>query len=499
MTLLWFRNDLRLHDNEAIDLAARLGDTLLPVYIFDPREFEHSYAGLPKTGPYRLQFVLDSLAELRTQLKARGSELIVLEGKPESIIPDLCGRLGADHVLYQREVTYEETRVEEALTRALATMPVEIVAVWGSTLFHLEDLPLSLEDIPDVFTAFRKRVEKECTVRERFPAPDRLPPVPDGAPSGRAIELRARDRDDDTPTDTDESPNAHREPIFGVAPANPSKRGVLEFTGGERSGLWRLNEYFWERDRLRVYKKTRNGMLGADYSSKFSPWIARGCLSPRLIYEEVKRYEREREKNTSTYWLIFELMWRDYFRFTAMKHGDRLFSLSGFHGKEIRWSRDTEQFAAWSDGRTGIPFIDANMRELNETGYMSNRGRQNVASFLAKCLGIDWRWGAGYFESMLIDYDVCSNWGNWAYNAGVGNDPRDRYFDIVNQANRYDAKGKYVRHWVPELASVPDEYIHQPHLMTDAQQTHTGVNIGIDYPRPILDLEAAYRRIRDGQ
>jgi deoxyribodipyrimidine photo-lyase len=238
--------------------------------------------------------------------------------------------------------------------------------------------------------------------------------------------------------------------LFSEPPTKDS-RSVLNFKGGETEALVRLKTYFWEGDHLKTYKETRNGLLGADYSSKFSAWLALGCISPRYIYEEVKRYETERIANDSTYWLVFELLWRDYFRFVALKFGTRLFKVTGIKNDfQKKWKRDKVLFQKWVNGQTGVPLIDANMIELQQTGFMSNRGRQNVASYLTKDLGIDWTWGAAYFESLLLDYDVCSNWGNWNYVAGVGNDPReDRYFNIAKQANTYDPKGDYVRQWLP--------------------------------------------------
>jgi len=271
---------------------------------------------------------------------------------------------------------------------------------------------------------------------------------------------------------------------------------VLPFRGGETTGIDRLDAYFWQQNRLKDYKKTRNGLLGADYSSKFSAWLAHGCLSPRTIYEEVKAYEDECVSNQSTYWLVFELVWRDFFRFIGRKYGDRLFYASGPMDVNIDWDHDDEAFERWASGTTGFPFIDANMRELNRTGFMSNRGRQNVASFLAKNLNLDWRLGASYFESQLVDYDVTSNWGNWAYNAGVGNDPRDRYFNILSQAKRYDGDGQYVKHWLPELSNVPDNMVHAPYELSESEQRDYGVVIGDDYPAPTIDLEASYDRIR---
>jgi len=190
--------------------------------------------------------------------------------------------------------------------------------------------------------------------------------------------------------------------------------------------------------------------LGGDYSTKFSPWLAHGCLSPKQIYAEVRRYEASRGNNESTYWVIFELLWRDFFRLMAKKYGDKIFLKGGILGKENGTLRDDfKAFQRWKDGKTGKGIVDANMREIASTGFMSNRGRQIVASYLVNDLKVNWQLGAEYFESLLIDYDPASNWGNWNYVAGVGNDPREnRYFNPKTQAERYDPEGKYVRFWL---------------------------------------------------
>jgi deoxyribodipyrimidine photo-lyase len=210
---------------------------------------------------------------------------------------------------------------------------------------------------------------------------------------------------------------------------------ILDYKGGETAALARLHEYFWELDKLKEYKETRNGMLGPHYSSKFSPWLASGNVSPRVILSEVKRYEKERVANDSTYWLVFELIWRDFFKFIAMRYGNDIFKLGGPQRDAAKypWVRQERLYKAWVEGRTGVPLIDACMRELRATGFLGNRGRQIVASFCTKDLLLDWRMGAAYFEEVLLDYDPASNYGNWNYVAGVGSDPReDRYFNPVS-------------------------------------------------------------------
>lgn len=475
-TLLWLRNDLRLRDHEALAAATQSGGPLLPLYCFDPRHYEPTRWGFAKTGAMRARFLAESLIDLRGALRARGSDLVLRRGRPEDVIPELVRAHGVEAVCFHKEITSEEVDVEEAVRAALRDTGAAPRHVWGHTLYHINDLPFEKDGVPDVYTPFRKAVEKKSAIRETIPAPDDLPPLPDGVDAG------------EVPTLAD---------LGFEAEGLPDERGVLPFTGGEAAGWKRLQDYFWEDDHLKAYKKTRNGLLGADYSSKFSAWLAHGCLSPRSVYEEVRRYERERTSNKSTYWLIFELIWRDFFRFMAWKAGDRLFYASGPMDVDVDWNYDEDAFQRWTEGTTGIPFIDANMRELKATGFMSNRGRQNVASFLTKNLWLDWRTGAAWFEAQLVDYDVTSNWGNWAYNAGVGNDPRDRYFNIVKQARRYDEDAAYVKHWLPALKDLPPGPAHEPWSMNAMEQEMHGCTLGEDYPEPMIDLEASYARLRE--
>jgi deoxyribodipyrimidine photo-lyase len=466
--LIWYRQDLRLHDHEPLHRAIDAGAEILPLYCFDPRQWMGTTCcDLAKMGGFRAQFWLESVADLRRGWQAIGGELILRQGWPEVLIPALCAELGITSVYYSREVTRDETQVEAALDKALGAARVKSKAFWTPTLYHPDDLPFAIEQVPELFTHFRKQVEDQASWREPLPAPTAIRPWA-------------------TPIDPGELPTLAD---FDIAPIVPDQRGVLPFQGGETAGLARLDAYIWQDDRLRTYKETRNGMLGADYSSKFSPWLAVGALSPRQIAQAVRQYETDRVKNDSTYWLIFELLWRDYFRFIAAKHGDRIFQVGGLQRTLLPWQSDKTRFEQWIAGQTGYPLVDANMRELAATGFMSNRGRQNVASFLTKNLGIDWRWGAAYFETMLLDYDVCSNWGNWNYAAGVGNDARGfRCFNITKQSKDYDRAGFYIKHWCPELADIPADRLHEPWHMSAPEQQQWQVQLGVDYPWPVVDL-----------
>jgi len=203
----------------------------------------------------------------------------------------------------------------------------------------------------------------------------------------------------------------------------------------------------FDDDKLKDYFEIRNGMLGEGYSSKQSPWLALGCISPRRIWQEAQRYEKERTKNKSTYWLIFELTWRDFYFYMGHSVGDKLFKSGGVTGQKSEWWGGKDALEKWKTGRTGDQLVDANMRELSATGFMSNRGRQNVASFLILDLGVDWRYGAAHFEEHLLDYDPGSNWGNWVAAAGLTGG-RVNKFNTRKQLNDYDPKREYVNHWL---------------------------------------------------
>ncbi|MFM7602335.1 MAG: DASH family cryptochrome [Pseudanabaena sp.] len=472
--LVWFRNDLRSHDCETLYRASQdaqmTGAQIFPVYCFDHAHFDKTYFGFEKTGAFRAKFLIESVANLRENLRSLNSNLIVRIGNPAQVLTELTQQLAISSIYYHAEVTTEEKNLEAQLRSILKKQNVNFKSYWGSTLLHRQDLPFEIVNLPDLFTNFRKRVEANLTIRETFPTPDHLPALPEGVDIGEIPTLEN----------------------LGLQEPLPCDRAVLQFKGGETEALKRLEHYFWKSDRLQFYKQTRNGMLYADDSSKFSPWLALGCLSPRYIYEQVQKYESDRLANDSTYWLIFELLWRDYFRFVAAKYGNKLFHRVGLHGIDIPWKQDWKRFELWQTGNTGFPLVDANMRELADTGFMSNRGRQNVASFLTKNLGIDWRMGAEWFESRLIDYDPCSNWGNWNYTAGIGNDARGfRFFNINKQSQDYDPQGEYVKHWLSELTDLPASKVHQPWKLLPIEQKRFQVRLGVDYPHPVVDLFAS--------
>ncbi len=397
-SLYWVRNDLRLHDNSSLnDFCARSAQG---VFIWCPTP------SFFRADVFRRSFILASLQEFKNQIEKRGGTFLIFQEPAEVVIPELVRKHKFEALFWTSEPAFEEKREEQRIRERVSA---EIFVTQQGSLIHTDDLPFALNSTPSTFTSYRKKVEAHLIIRLESPSPTNFP----------NCEIQEKT------WFIDETFKFHS----AIQP-------------GEEAALARLNEYFWEQDRLMTYKETRNGLLDWNDSSKLSPYLSIGLLSPRRVYNEIQRYQQERVNNESTYWLFFEMLWRDYFRLQAEKLQQRLFV-----GNTHQDARD-RVFENWCAGKSGDDFVDANMRELNLTGWMSNRGRQNVASYLAKTLQIDWRLGAAYFEKKLIDYDVSSNWGNWAYLAGVGQDPRDRTFNTSRQSEMYDPGGTYRMKWL---------------------------------------------------
>jgi deoxyribodipyrimidine photo-lyase len=405
--------------------------------------------------------------DLRKNIRKLGSELIVRVGKPEEVLYELADKVKSSWVFCNRERTEEEVAVQDALEKKLWSIGQEIRYSRGKMLYYTADLPFPVTHTPDVFTQFRKEVERFVAIRHPLPRPESLNSVMVYLEPGEIPQLED----------------------FGHPNDPVDDRAAMHFRGGETAGLRHLKEYIWENEHIRHYKDTRDNLMGEGYSSKLSPWLAQGCLSPKTVYYEIKTFEKTYGQSDSTYGVLFELLWRDFFRFMGKKYENMIFHKGGIQEVENpSWKDDPELLHSWVEGKTGVPFIDANMREIKHTGYMSNRGRQNTASFLVNDLNVNWQMGADYFESVLIDYDVCSNYGNWQFVAGVGSDPKEyRVLNILAQARRYDPQGDFVRLWLPELAEVPPDKIHQPGNLSELEQQNFHFQIGKDYPQALVD------------
>lgn len=409
--LVWFRNDLRIHDNEILLEAVRKADKVLPVYCFDPYYFQKNASGSPKTGSIRARFLLEAVADLRKNLRALNSELIIRIGNPAEVLPQLALEHNVNEVYHHREVAHEETDISEQVETALWKIKLNLKHFIGHTLYHKEDLPFPIKDIPDSFAIFRKKTERESAVRPVLDTPDVI----------------------STPiiTDAGELPTLAQ---LGLEEPLNDVRSRTRFVGGETSGLLRLEQYFSELTQPTAGKNVRS-------ASKLSPWLSLGCLSMRQVYWAAKSHHSDA--------LELELLWRDYFRFMFKKHGTQYFNAGDTLIENDKLT--DEVFEKWKSGNTGVPFVDASMHKLNATGYISNFSRQMVASYLVNELEVDWRRGAAYFEEKLIDYSPASNWGNWAYVAGIGRNTRDdRYFNSGKNPDELDTKGDFITRWLPE-------------------------------------------------
>lgn len=414
--MVWFRNDLRIHDNEILLEATRKADKILPVYCFDPFYFKKNESGNPKTGNIRARFLIESVANLRENLKSVGGDLIIRIGNPAEIIPQLAEEYQVNEVYHHREVAHEETDISEQVEAALWKIRLNLKHFIGHTLYHKEDLPFPIKDIPDSFAVFKKKVERDSDVRPCIATPEHIN-VPEITDAGELPTLQA----------------------LGLNEPFQDPRAANHFVGGEDEAMLQLQQFF---------VNTAQAGKKVTITSKLSPWIALGCISLRQVYWEVVKHQPGSAANYSA--MLLDLLWRDYFRFMFKKHGQKFIAQKpSSDDRDIVADQDA-LFEHWKSGETGSPLIDSIMHELNATGYISNPDRQITAGFLVKELKVDWKKGAAYFEEKLIDYSPASNWGNWAFIAGV-NDAKESRYTIAAQAA--GDRNEYIETWLPALKS----------------------------------------------
>ena len=426
INILWFTKDLRIRDNESLHRIMQEDLPFLAVYIFDEDFFKSKQFGFRKIGKFRAKFLLESVLDLGKSLHQKKIPFLKKLGKTQTVFKQISEHFDVEKIFCQNEWTQEEIDVENEIRTVLPA--VKFIKSDSQLLLKPEFVEGKLETMPLLFTSFRQKIEKDLEIRNEF--------ISD--------ELSYNKSSFDLKIDSDDITLK----TLGFDDFESHSSSSFPFSGGETEALKRLNSYFFETTNLSVYKEVRNGLVGKDYSSKFSAWLANGSLSAVSVYHEIKKYESEFGSNDSTYWMFFELLWRDFFKYTSKQHQNKIFHQNGILDTEYHFKSDQKTIDSWKNGETDSDFINANMLELKNTGWMSNRGRQNVASYFCKILQQDWRVGAAYFEEMLIDYDVHSNYGNWMYLAGVGNDPRSRTFNAEKQAEQYDADKKFRNLWL---------------------------------------------------
>lgn len=414
--IFWFRSDLRLTDMPALSALCHEVSELVLLYFDDPRLKNETKYGVNRFGLFRQQFIDESLSDLQKQLEEKGQHVLRLRAEPETMLPEIARTHGITHIGVHTHQGLYERRELDAVRKALND--VIFIERDANTLFDESALPFAVSEMPAQFTAFRKEVEKSIVPNPPEDEVYSFPPMPVSFAT------------------------------TGASPAN-GVNSKMQFSGGERAGKARVREYFFNTQSVSTYKETRNALDDFNSSTKFSPWLANGCLSGRWIYQQLLQFETEYVKNSSTYWVYFELLWREFFAWSQRNYHWQWFHKAGIRGVSPSSSFSEQKLHQWQQGETGYPIVDACMRQLKETGYMSNRGRQLVASCLVHELAQNWQYGAAWFEHYLIDYDVGSNWGNWLYLAGVGHDPRGhRRFDLDKQTRMYDPEHEFIKRWL---------------------------------------------------
>ncbi|MEQ3697140.1 MAG: DASH family cryptochrome [Pseudomonadales bacterium] len=421
--LFWFNSDLRLNDNSSLFELLNRSQQVGFVYVIDPRWFHPLRFHQPRMGCHRWQFLKQSLVDLNQELERKGHALTLLVGDPVVEISQQLRDWGADILGCAQPTGFFEAQQLSSLTAKVS----RVISNTDQTLF---DAAQMAQDNPKMasFSQFRKYIESDdLEVNASLPS--------------HSFELASV------------ASNASLDDIFSQIEAKwpqlatPSKS---IFQGGCSAAQTHLADYFSTTNPA-CYKDTRNALDDWDSSTKFSPYLASGNLSARQIWGAVDDYEATHTANESTYWIRFELLWREYFHQLAIRQGAKLFRFQGSATQRPLTFFNAASFAQWCAGSTEFPLVNACMNQLRETGYISNRARQIVASCLVNELQCDWRFGAAYFEQYLVDYDVAANWGNWQYIAGVGADTRGgRHFNLEKQAEIYDADGRYRMKWLDD-------------------------------------------------
>ncbi|MGB1220363.1 MAG: DASH family cryptochrome [Alcanivoracaceae bacterium] len=464
-TIVWLRQDLRIADNALWQCAAERGEPVLALYVLPRHWLLPGASGLDRLGAAKAGFLAQCLEDTRDKLGQIGVPLVDVVGTPDSILVQLAGS-GQAHV-----VTAEAQAPEEqAWLERLQKQGIAVSTAATQSLFTAREAMPDGPTFPGTFSRFRRPVENDASLVPQRPmtAPLQLkgvddipPPLHQLPPAADCLQQRHRNR-------------------AGSIPAYP---------GGETAALCHLHQYLADVPAVRQYKETRNQLAGTNFSSGLSGYLSAGALSARTAWHALLDWEVEHGACTGSYWLRFELLWREFFHWSLRHHGTALFRYRGLDEDGARQhdaltSRQRSYWSRWCRAETGLPWIDASLVELMETGWISNRGRQLLASFLIYEMGLDWRWGAEFFQHYLLDDDVASNWGNWAYIAGVGHDARGgRQFAILEQFFRHDPAAAHVHAWLPHLAGLSSEQIYRIHCRANA----TGTDAAMPSPMLLLD------------
>ena len=449
--IIWFRRDLRVHDNPALQAALDAADQVVPVFIFDDSLLHGRHASGNRT-----RFLLECLKDLDESLTRAGGRLFIRHGNPAAELKRLAKETGATELHFAQDVSPFSRDRGKAVAQIAESTDLTLHGHPG--LGVIDDLDHPRTGAGNPYSVFSPYYRKWLNAGRRgvLRAPRKVS-VPSGLTRGKV-------------------------PSIGALKLTATATNAQ--TGGETAARKQMER--WIKHGVSDYKQRHND-LGADGTSRLSAYLHFGCVSPRELESKLPE-----GVGASSY--RRQLCWRDFYHHVLLHFPDNATKEYRAKYRDLQWRTSQSDLKAWQEGRTGFPLVDAAMRQLVKEGYMHNRARLVVGSFLTKDLGIDWRKGERFFMEHLIDGDEANNNGNWQWIASVGVDPQPAYRRIYNPARhrqKYDPEGAYVRKYLPELERVPAKHLDEPAGMSEDEQRKSGCMIGSDYPEPIVDHQAA--------
>ncbi|MEM6336598.1 MAG: deoxyribodipyrimidine photo-lyase [Bacteroidota bacterium] len=466
-TLLWYRKDLRLTDHPALHAAIDRGEPVIPVFLWTPDDEGEWAPG--EAHQWYLHHSLDALGE---QLDAVGSKLIIRQGSSAlSVLRDLIEETGATAVYWSRHYTPPLSERDATLSDALIEDGIEVQAHKGQLLFEPGDILTGNGDIYKVYTPFWKKLKsRQDEIADPLPSPTSIP-APGSWPESAGLAG------------------------LDLLPTNDWAAQFTDYwTAGESDAQDRLDAFI--RNGIEAYETDRD-KPAIDGTSRLSPRFHLGELSPRYVWDQVRTYSGPGQRSKGVETFLKEIVWREFSYHLLYAHPETPLKPLKEKYEAFPWAEEYDApLERWQRGETGYPIVDAGMRQLWAVGWMHNRVRMIVASFLIKDLLIPWQEGALWFWDCLVDADLASNTQGWQWTAGSGADasPFFRVFNPVSQGERYDPNGDYVREWVPELADLPKKLIHKPWEATDRQLADAGITLGETYPEPMVNHAQARER-----
>ncbi|MFK8029741.1 MAG: deoxyribodipyrimidine photo-lyase [Gammaproteobacteria bacterium] len=468
-TLIWFRQDLRLCDHRPLTRALELGHDVVCCYVYD-----QTTPGRNRIGGASRWWLHHALSDIQSQLEKLGGRLVLRQGDYEKVIPALAEECGADAVYFSRNYEPFMQNVEQAIKKTLDERDVTVRRFAGNILFDPDQLRTKGGTPFKVFTPFWRNCRSLPPPVEPLPAPD-------------SIAFATRQPDSEALED------------WKLLPTKPdwTTQFVKEWQPNEEAAHEALQQFL--ESSVGRYRDARN-LPAKKGTSRLSPYLHYGQVSPAQVYHATTAHLAEQVKDTDggdTF--LSEIGWREFSYHLLNQFPELPHSEFRANFKKFPWKKNAKALKAWQQGQTGFPIVDAGMRELWATGWMHNRVRMIVGSFLVKDLLIPWQQGAAWFWDTLVDADLASNSASWQWVSGCGADaaPYFRIFNPILQGQKFDTEGDYVRRWVPELADVPKKWIHNPSEAPTDVLRAAGVVLGKDYPKPMIDRKAARQRALD--